>query len=73
MINSTGDLTKRTRDALAPKADEIAKRMRSTGDDIPNWHDIRDACDLATYSDLNPFALDMLADMVENRLNNMAK
>jgi hypothetical protein len=44
-------------------AEGIASSLRQPID----WDAIRDATDLATYSDLSPSALDRLTDMVERR------
>lgn len=49
---------------LAPLADTIAQKVQPG----TPWGDIRDECDQATGGDLDTTQLDILTDMVENRL-----
>jgi hypothetical protein len=56
---------------LTHEADRIAKDVVAyvrRGEPVPTWRQLRDDCDLSTYSDLAPSILDRLTDMVERRV-----
>ena len=53
---------------LAPIADQVAQSLTAQQNTALDWGIIRDHCDIATGSDLECYALDMLTDMVVARL-----
>lgn len=65
----TGSISAQKAGWMSTYANSIAKDISASNRaaDI-RWDDIRDICDQQTYSDLDSFRLDMLADMVAQRL-----
>ncbi len=60
---------------LAHIADKVAMDVytRPINPNVPQAEIVRDACDLATGSDLSTSMLDRLCDMVKHRLQNSMK
>jgi len=58
---------------MASYADSIANHLtqRAGSTDVP-WDDVRDICDQRTGGDLDAFRLDLLTDMVCQRLKRAA-
>jgi hypothetical protein len=53
---------------LALIADRVAQSLTAQQNTALDWDAIRDHCDMATGSDLECYALDMLTDMVAARI-----